>query len=145
MGGSTERPTDGRCPDAAASGSRPASMKTDSPKSRERHLLRLREEDELEQLRLLVSLGLNSQRCHRCDLGVVNLKALLHALKKVFTAVISGGLGREILEDVGKAISGVAHLDPQLRDLVPFLPVPDSLRQPMPPLPGAGERTGGTA
>merc|ERR1719456_1094919 len=53
----------------------------------EQRRLRTRRMDELARLRLLVALGTDKQRCHRCDLGVVNLQTLTHALKRICGAI----------------------------------------------------------
>merc|ERR1712037_769055 len=92
---------------------------------REQKRLQHRWKDEIARLRLLVGLGQEQRRCHRCDLGIAHLRQVLRALRTVLAATYDapraqgGSLAsrREMLKDVGVAVESTSHLDPRLAEL----------------------------
>ncbi|CAJ1439750.1 unnamed protein product, partial [Effrenium voratum] len=57
--------------------------------------------EELARLKLLISLGTDRRRCHRCDLAICSLRCLLRSLAQVFHALDMPDW--ELLSEVAKA------------------------------------------
>ena len=81
----------------------------------------IKAKDEMSRLKLLLSLGTERRRCHRCDLQICSLRNLLRCLVQLGELVEQGEVeqleGPELLSSVGQVLNSVAHVDPQLAEL----------------------------
>ncbi|CAJ1415826.1 unnamed protein product, partial [Effrenium voratum] len=75
--------------------------------------------EELARLKLLISLGTDRRRCHRCDLAICSLRCLLRSLAQVFHALDMPDW--ELLSEVAKILTSVAHVDAHLAELAMWL------------------------
>jgi len=93
-----------------------------------------RQAEEVGRLRLLVALGTDWRRCHRCDVGLTNLQTLMKALRLVGSSVCDAAVGgprrdvnsaaESVLSDVSAALLEAAPLDPRLAELSSYLQAP---------------------
>merc|ERR1712039_364916 len=93
--------------------------------------LQARQNEEVGRLNQLISLGKRgtTQRCHECDVNLVDLSVLTHALRRVSTKVfvmdpsrVKGPLYVDVLSEIGDTLNGVSYIDRQLASLANFIP-----------------------
>ncbi|CAL1168916.1 unnamed protein product [Cladocopium goreaui] len=77
--------------------------------------------EELARLKLLISLGTDRRRCHRCDLAICSLRSLLSCLVQVCEATEVNEGDADLLAEMAKILASVAHVDAQLAEMALWL------------------------
>ncbi|CAE7249587.1 PDE9A, partial [Symbiodinium pilosum] len=73
--------------------------------------------EELSRLKLLVGLGSERRRCHRCDLAICSLRRLLRAVGEVCVVAAEPNEGSQPLFEMAEILASVAHVDSRLAEL----------------------------
>eukprot|EP00439_Symbiodinium_sp_Y106_P055146 s1431_g7.t1 len=74
--------------------------------------------EELSRLKLLVGLGCERRRCHRCDLAICSLRRLLKAIGEVCVATAESTEGSyQPLLEIAEILGSSAHVDARLAEL----------------------------
>ncbi|CAE7520522.1 PDE9A [Symbiodinium sp. CCMP2592] len=78
--------------------------------------------EELSRLKLLVGLGCERRRCHRCDLSICSLRRLLKAIGEVCVATAESTEGSyQPLLEIAEILGSTAHVDARLAELGTWL------------------------
>eukprot|EP00439_Symbiodinium_sp_Y106_P056566 s1431_g7.t3 len=78
--------------------------------------------EELSRLKLLVGLGCERRRCHRCDLAICSLRRLLKAIGEVCVATAESTEGSyQPLLEIAEILGSSAHVDARLAELGTWL------------------------